>query len=201
MKKKEAERIAAESERIRTKHRAFHFHDGTHSTRITLGDGRTTARRNDSYHAVVFSDEPVPTEPVYYEVEITERETTWSGHIEIGLAAERRRLDNNNLSGMPFDSFYFKPAQSAGTSRTSSSIPLRPTPPAPLGNDDIAAGLRLGLLCADDTITMFVRRASDGYAPRRFGQMDAKFTGGARPYLVINLYGQTRAVRVVPPSA
>ena len=44
------------------------------------------------------------------QFEITEREASWSGHIEIGLSAERRRVNDNNVSGMSCDTFYFKPA-------------------------------------------------------------------------------------------
>jgi hypothetical protein len=76
---------------------------------------------------------------------------------------------------------------------------LRPWAPTPLTDDNIVHGLRLGLLCVDDTITLFSGQEADGYAPRRFGQMDAKFAGDARPYLAINVSGPVRAVRVVPP--
>ena len=173
------------------------------------------------------------------QFEITERETSWSGHIEIGLSAERRRVDDNNISGMSCDSFYFKPANStspitlgrcrhiysrlsrlfptvipsesshtvtrspwfpaadSGYSRGGTSTPLRPAPPTPLSGDELAPGLRLGVLCANNTITLYTRKASEGYAPRRFGQMDARFA--SQPYVIINLYGQTRGVRAVNP--
>ena len=85
-----------------------------------------------------------------------------------------------------------------GYSRGGTSIPLRPTAPAPLGNDELSPGLRLGLLCSHNTITLYIRRASDGYAPKRFGQMDAVFS--SQPYVVVNLYGQTRALKAVNPE-
>ncbi len=85
-----------------------------------------------------------------------------------------------------------------GYSRGGTNITLRPSAPVALGNDEISPGLRLGLLCADDTITLYVRKAAEGYAPRRFGQMDAKFSSA--PYVVVNLYGQTRAIKAVNPA-
>ncbi len=86
-----------------------------------------------------------------------------------------------------------------GYLRGGSSVDLTPAPDA-LSSDQLCAGMRLGLLYngTSGTVTLFVRHQRDGYAPIRFGSMDVNF-GGALPYLVINLYGQTRAVRVVRP--
>lgn len=197
-KRLEEERLAAEAGLLKTAHRPFVFHDGSHSTRIVLSEHDSTIRRTDSYHAIAFGSTTVPKEPVYYEFEVTEREASWSGHIEIGLSAERRRVNDNNISGISCDTFYFKPASPNGYSRGGTNITLRPSAPVALGNDEISPGLRLGLLCADDTITLYVRKAADGYAPRRFGQMDAKFSSA--PYVVVNLYGQTRAIKAVNPA-
>ena len=63
------ERLAAEAGLLKTAHRPFTFHDGSHSSRITLSDGNKTSRRNDSYHAICFSNFTIPTEPAYYEVQ------------------------------------------------------------------------------------------------------------------------------------
>ena len=61
-------RLAEEAGLLKTAHQRFRFHDGSHSTRIVLADGDTAVRRTDSYHAVCFSDNPIPTTPAYYEV-------------------------------------------------------------------------------------------------------------------------------------
>jgi hypothetical protein len=58
----------ADSALLRSLHRMLNFHDGTTPAHVTLSQGRTVARRDNDYFGIVFSDEPVPVEPVYYEV-------------------------------------------------------------------------------------------------------------------------------------
>jgi hypothetical protein len=66
------ERLGVELELVRAKHKPFTFHGGTHSTDITLEEGCSVARRRGGYRygALVFSADPVPADPVYYEVRL-----------------------------------------------------------------------------------------------------------------------------------
>jgi len=172
------------------------FHVGSEGPGIALTDGNTAMRRGTSYHAIAFSDAPL-TQPTYFEVEITERESSWSGHIEIGLCARRERSDSSNLSGVPIEAVYMKP-HSGSVYRGSSSSEIDPRP-TPVQEAVLNPGFRMGILYAHNSMTMYFRQPGDGYLPQRFAQVPVSFS--SPPYAVINLYGQTRAVRFVNPSA
>jgi len=188
--------LAAESALLSTAHRALTFHVGSEGPGIALTDGNTAMRRGTSYHAIAFSDAPL-TQPTYFEVEITERESSWSGHIEIGLCARRERSDSSNLSGVPIEAVYMKP-HSGSVYRGSSSSEIDPRP-TPVQEAVLNPGFRMGILYAHNSMTMYFRQPGDGYLPQRFAQVPVSFS--SPPYAVINLYGQTRAVRFVNPSA
>lgn len=68
--------LAEELELLRTNHHACTFHDGGLASEVTLGEGRTTAcRSDDAFNLVVFSSEPIPTGPAYFEVLVPLRAT------------------------------------------------------------------------------------------------------------------------------
>ena len=83
-------------------HRAFSFHPAT-VVNAMLTDGNKSARRSTSYHAILFSDQPIDTGVVYYEVEVTEVESTWSGAMELGLSTHRVSCSKANLSDVDAD--------------------------------------------------------------------------------------------------
>lgn len=177
--------------------------------------GNQRARREESYHALFFSEQRL-TQPSYVEFEITERESRWrcvpypwsplllsfhvqhvcSGFLEIGLSVVRERNDSSNISSLRGGVIYFSPS-SDSVYVDGAGTKLDPPPPA-LPESRFDAGNRFGLLYADGVLSLYVRQASTGYMPVLHGRVTLpRMT--ADPYVVINAYGQTRAIRAVNP--
>ena len=76
------------------------------------------AHRNESFHGIVFSDQPIDTGVVYYEVEVTEVESTWVGALELGLSTHRAPCSDANLSDVEADFVvYFKMQPGTGKAK------------------------------------------------------------------------------------
>ena len=53
---------------LKTIHQAIGFHNGSQSSSVEVLDGGAAVHRTYSWNGICFSDKPIPTTPVYYEV-------------------------------------------------------------------------------------------------------------------------------------
>lgn len=171
--------------------------DPATSTRVAVSDGNLTALRTDSYSGILFSERPL-TQPAYVEIEVTVMQTSWSGHLELGLTGARSKCSGSNISALGRPTVYFRPVDPKATVDGTSVAVSPSSEPVPTAR--MKVGVRFGVLYDNDSLTLYVRHDSGSPTSElvRWGQVPVSFS--MRAYLVLNLYGQTAGARAVNPS-